>query len=174
MSNQPPHTPVLVRDLMTVGVPTCPADTPLPDVVRLMLERDLEGLVVLDIEGHAVGVITQDEVVRVYARPDAHTLTAEQFMRADVPEVPPDIPLTAAAQIMQDMGVRIFFLMHNAGGITWPAAIITYRHLMRHLAAESPEELKDLGIRAAREAPLDIFKRRMEAARRQNGDPSQE
>lgn len=170
MSSQPPPAPVLVRDLMTVGVTTCPPDARLTDVVQLMLSRDLEGLVVLDSEGHSIGVITQDEVIRAYARPDARDLTAERFMRADVPEIPPDIPLTAAAQIMQDTGVRIFFLMHHAGGIAWPAAIITYRHLMRHLAAESPEDLVDLGIKAAREAPLDAFKRRIEAAKRQNRD----
>jgi len=43
--------------------------------------------------------------------------------------------------------VRAFFLMHNAGGVTYPAAMITYRHLMRHLAAQSDDDLKRHGYR---------------------------
>ena len=53
----------------------------------------------------------------------------------NVPRVPPDIPLKTAAQIMQDQGVRVLFLTHHAGGIEYPAAYITYKHLLRHLAA---------------------------------------
>jgi hypothetical protein len=88
-------------------------------------------------------------------------------MRPDVPAVPPDIPLTAVAQIMQDMGVRVVYMTHHAGGIEYPAAYLTYKHLLRHLAARDEEELKDLGIKAEREAPLEtFFRRRDEALRR--------
>jgi hypothetical protein len=91
-------------------------------------------------------------------------------MRPDVPTMPPDIPLTAAAQIMQDMGVRIVYMTHHAGGIEYPAAYLTYKHLLRHLAARDEEELKDLGIKAEREAPLEtFFRRRDEALRKARG-----
>jgi CBS domain-containing protein len=168
MGNEPINSLKLVRDLMTVGVTTCPPQTPIGDVAYLLLEKNLEGLVVLDAEGQSVGVITQDELVRGYSHPNAHTLTAEDIMREDVPAIPPDIPLTAAAQLMQDMGLRIVFLMHNAAGIIYPAAMLSYRHILRHLAAQSEEELGDLGIAAKREAPLDTFKRKQKAARRHN------
>jgi CBS domain-containing protein len=156
----------LVRDLMTVGVPTCPPDTSITAITRLLLEHDHEGVVVLDHEGHAVGVVSQDDLVRAYARDDRASLTAEKMMTEGVPQVPPDIPLTAAAQIMRDLGVRIVFLMHNADGITYPAALLSYRHLLRHLAAGDDADLKDLGIRAEREAPLETFIRRRDEARR--------
>ena len=53
----------LVRDLMTVGVPTCPPHTPIVDLTRLMLEKNWEAVVVLDgEEGHALGVVSQDEI----------------------------------------------------------------------------------------------------------------
>ena len=157
----------LVRDLMTVGVPTCPPATPLVDLVRLMLEKNWEAVIVLDgDEGHALGYVGQDEIVKAYERDDARTLTAEQVMHEGVPQVPPDIPLPVAAQMMLDQRVRAFFLMHNAGGITYPAAMITYRHLMRHLAAQSDDDLKDMGIAAARKAPLQQFIERRDAAKR--------
>jgi hypothetical protein len=62
--------------------------------------------------------------------------------------------------------VRAFFLMHNAAGVTYPAAMITYRHILRHLAAQSDDELKDMGIAAARKAPLEQFIERRDAAKK--------
>lgn len=168
MPDEPTLTPrKLVRDLMTVGVPTCPPGTPLVDLVRLMLEKNWEAVVVLDgDEGHAIGYVGQDEIVQAYERDDARTLTAEQVMREGVPQVPANIPLTVAAQMMRDQRVRACWIMHNAGGITYPAAMITYRHLMRHLAAQREEDLKDMGIAAARKAPLEQFIERRDAAKR--------
>lgn len=157
---------LLVRDLMKVGVPTCSPDMPIHQIARLLLDKNIEGVVVLDFEGHGVGVVTQDELVKAYARHDRETLTAQDIMRVDVPQVPPDIPLTAAAQLMQDMGVRVFFLNHQAEGLSYPAAAITYQHLLRHLAATQEQELEDLGIRAARQQPLDQFIEKRDAARR--------
>ncbi len=58
----------LVRDLMTVGVPTCAPDTPITAVARLLLDDDFEAVIVLDAEGHAAGMISQDELVRAYTR----------------------------------------------------------------------------------------------------------
>ena len=89
-------------------------------------------------------------------------------MRDGVPQVPPDIPLVAAAQLMQDLKVRTLFLMHHAGGIEYPAAMISYKHLLRHLAADNEAELRDLGIRAERKTPLEMFIQRRDAARNKN------
>ncbi len=156
----------LVRDLMTVGVPTCPPTTPVVELVRLMLEKNWEAVVVLDgEEGHAIGVVGQDELVRAYEREDVRSLTAEQIMHEGVPTIPPDVLLTAAAQMMLDQHVRAFFLMHNAGGIIYPAAYITYRHVLRHLAAQNDDDLKDMGIAAARQSPLEQFIARRDAAK---------
>jgi CBS domain-containing protein len=158
--------PRLVRDLMKVGVPTCSADLPVLELARSFLEKHLEAVVVLDHYGHAVGVVTQDEMVAVYGDPEAQSRRAEEIMRPDLPTVPPEIPLAAAVQIMRDLSVRIVYLTHHAGGIEYPAAMLSYEHILRHLAAASEEELRDLGIRAEREPPLETFLRRREEARR--------
>ena len=163
----------LVRDLMTVGVTRCSPDTPITEIARTMLDTNLAALVVLDHDGHAVGVISQETLVQAYTRDDL-TLTAGDIMHEGVPEIPPDIPLAAAAQIMQDQGVRALFLMHHSDGINYPAAVITYRHLLRHLAAEDSTTLKDLGIRAERVSPLDTFIKRRDAARKRAVSPQEE
>jgi CBS domain-containing protein len=166
MSEHSSPSPRLVRDLMTVGVATCSPETPVVEVARLILENGLEEVVVLE-DGNALGVIGQDDLVRAYATGNGsvRTVLAREIMREGVPQVPPDIPLEAAAQIMRDMGVRALFLMHHAGGIQYPAAVITYRHLLRHLAAIDANELRDMGIKAERKLPLQAFIERRDTAR---------
>lgn len=161
----------LVRDLMTVGVPTCPLDTRLQDLIRTMLTRHWEAVVVLDENGHAAGMVSHEEIVRAFDSEQFDTLTAEDIMHPDLPTVPPDIPVTAAAQIMQDMRVRVVYMTHHAGGIEYPAAWLTYEHLLRSMSGEDP---KSLGIHAAREAPLEVFLRRREEARRKYQSQLQE
>lgn len=151
---------------MTVGVATCALDAPVHEIARLLLEKNLEAVVVLNPEGHGVGMISQDELVKAYSRDDCRELTAENVMRDDVPQLPPDIPLAAAAQIMRDQRVRVVFLTHRAEGLTYPAGVLTYRHFLRHLAAQDDSELTDLGIKAARQAPLQTFIEKRDAARR--------
>jgi CBS domain-containing protein len=126
-------------------------------------------VVVLDEYGHAAGFVSQDELIQAYARGDYEALTAEDVMRDELVQVPPDIPLTAAAQIMRDKGARVIYLTHHAGGIEYPAAMLTYQNLLRHLARQEGDDLNDLGVRADREAPLESFFRRRDEARRRAG-----
>jgi predicted transcriptional regulator len=163
MDNEMELSPKLVRDLMTVGVETCAPETPIVEIARAMLDRGFEEIVVLE-EGNALGVVGQDDIVFAFTREDFRSLTAEEIMREGVPQIPPDIPISVAAQMMHDQGVRVFWLMHHAGGIEYPAASISYRHLLRYLAADSDEDLRDLGLAASRTAPLEAFIRRRDAA----------
>jgi CBS domain-containing protein len=161
--------PTVVRELMTVGVPTCKWDTPIADIARFLVEHNVEAMCVLDSEGHAVGVVGEDELVRAYTKEDPKTLVAEGVMSEAVPEVQAEIPLTAAAQLMQDKGIRTAYLMHNSGGIIYPAAYISYRHILRHLAARDESELKDLGLAASRKSPVEAFIERRDEARKRAG-----
>jgi len=159
--------PQLVRDLMTVGVVTCPPETSVQAMAQLLLDSGLDDLIILA-DGHALGVVGQDDLIKAFARQDVHTLHASDILREGVPQVPPDIPLTVAAQIMRDQGIRTLFLMHHASGIEYPAAMLSYPHLLRLLAAQGPDDLRDLGIQADRQAPLERFFQKRDAARREN------
>jgi CBS domain-containing protein len=167
--------PRLVRDLMTVGVKTCTPSTPINEVARLLIENNLEDLIVLE-EGKAIGVIGREDLARFFAHHNLREtpqskfdeITASEVMREGVPQIPPDIPLTAAAQIMLDLKVRTLFLMHHASGIEYPAAYLSYWHILRYLAAESLDELRDLGIKAQRFSPLESFAKKRDLARSKN------
>ena len=86
-----------------------------------------------------------------------------------MPELGADLPLTVAAQIMKDKRIRIAYMMHNAGGIIYPAAFLSYRHILRHMAARDENELKDLGLAAERKSPIEQFIERRDEARRKAG-----
>jgi predicted transcriptional regulator len=159
--------PKLVRDLMSVGVETCNPDTPIVEIARAMAERNIEEIVVLE-EGNAIGIVGQNEVIKAFLDDEYRSLHAEDIMVEGVPQVPPDIPLPAAAQFMQDRGLRTLYMMHQSAGIEYPAAVITYRHLLRLMAANDADDLKDLGIHAERQTPLEVFMLRREEARKRH------
>jgi len=160
----------LVRDLMTVGVPTCKTSTPIVEIARFLVENNvIEEMVVLGEEGQGVGTCGYKELVSAYNCEDVHELTAEDIMSEGIPELPSDITLKLAAQLMRDKNIRVAYMNHNSAGIIYPAALISYKHLVRHLAARDGAELKDLGIYAERKSPLEQFIERREEARKQAG-----
>jgi predicted transcriptional regulator len=154
-----------VRDLMHIGVSTCQTNTAVAEAARALLRENLEALIVLDGNGHAVGMLSRREVVAAYARAETRSrgdpmVTAADVMRPDIPEVPADIPATAAAQIMLDQGVREVYLMHHAAGISWPAAALRFEDVLRYLAAESEADLASMGAGAPRKSPVETFMER--------------
>jgi CBS domain-containing protein len=141
----------LVRDLMTVGVPTCKTTTPLVDIARYLIENQVE------------------EMVKSYSKENVKLLAAENIMREGVPELPADITIALAAEMMKDKGIRVAYMLHNSAGIIYPAAMISYRHIVRHLAALDDSELKDLGLAAERKSPIEKFIERRDEARKKAG-----
>jgi CBS domain-containing protein len=159
--------PILVRDVMTVGVPTCKATTPVVDICHYLLEHNLEEMVVLNEDGEGVGTCGMVQLVGLLGRDDLDHIQAEEVMSEGVPDLAPDLSLPVAAQIMRDRGLRTGYMLHNSAGIIYPAAYLSYRHLLRALAARDETELRDLGIAAERKSPIETFiQRRDEALKR--------
>ena len=114
-------TPQLVRDLMTVGVTICTTDTPVTTIAEAILEKDLEAIVVLAEEGHALGIVSQDELIGAYGRENYSDLTAGDILHEGVPQIPTDIPLRAAAQMMKDEAVARA-KEYRSASMNWPGS----------------------------------------------------
>jgi len=158
-------TTKLVRDLMHIGVTTCQADTPLAEAVRTLLRENLESLIALDENSQAVGMLSRREAVAAFGRSgadlrDVKALAVADVMKPEIPEIPPNIPATAAAQIMLDRCIREIYLMHHGGGASWPAAVLRFEDVLRYVAAESEAELAGMGAGASRVSPLEAFRER--------------
>ncbi|MCL4803628.1 MAG: CBS domain-containing protein [Anaerolineae bacterium] len=104
---------MLVRELMTPNPVTVRPDTPVPDALRLMRERKVRRLPVVDAHGRLVGIVSDKDLL--YASPSPATTLAvweipdllgklkiEKVMSRDVITVAEKTPLEEAARIMAD------------------------------------------------------------------------
>jgi len=135
-----------VRDLMHIGVVTCPIDTPVLNAIKTLKSKNLESLVVLDKYSRAVGVFGRPEVIAAYTRAGANPhhlkrLTVFDMMRPNIPEIPPSIPAVTAAQIMIDQSLREMFIMHHQDGGTpdRPVGVLSVDDVITYLADDGGE-----------------------------------
>lgn len=117
---------LLVRDVMTIGVPTCRATETCCAVAARLTAEGARGEVVvaLDEGGQACGWTTRRALLAARPRRPVSTVLDEH-----IPEVPPDIPAAAAAQLMRARGHEFAFLMHAWPGLARPAAVVTRQAL---------------------------------------------
>jgi len=113
---------IMTRDVITVG-----PQTPIHEAARLMVDHGVSGLPVVDEQGNLVGVLSEgDLIVRQRARPrvpwwraffqegerlareyqKAAGTTAEEVMTKAVISVSPDLPIEAAALILDQRRIR--------------------------------------------------------------------
>ncbi len=119
---------LLVRDVMTIGVPVCDADERCGTVsARLaLLPGQPDAAVVLDEDSLPCGWVSL--VGLDQSDPER---AVESVMDEDIPGVPPDIPAQAALQVMRDRGATHLFLMHDWPGEPRPSAVLALRTLER-------------------------------------------
>ncbi len=151
--------PLLVRDVMRIGVPTCKLGDSVTALARQMIEQGWTAVVVMDEDGDARGWVNERMLALAYTVGDrVEELVAADVMDENVPDAPADIPLAATVQIMADLGVDHLFFMHHAAGKAWPASVLNLRDVVKALAG--PEYLINQGMHAARPTPMDLFRQR--------------
>lgn len=158
------------RDLMTPDVITVPPETPVMAIARLLADRGISAVPVVDAQGQAVGVVTEGDLIRrlageqdrpsgwfasLFADParDAeryartHGATARDVMTSDLVAVDPDTLASAVAHLMEDRGIRRV-LVTQEGRLK---GIVSRADLLRALVAppEQQGELSDDRIRRA-------------------------
>ncbi len=118
-----------VLDLMALDVVAVRADTTLKEAARLMVERQVSGLPVLDDDGLVIGIITEADFLRREAGRRGRLLAAvfderpaEQpstlvggAMTSEPTVIYPEASLTEAARMMADEGVKRLPVVDDAG-----------------------------------------------------------
>ncbi len=127
----------LVRDIMKIGVPTCQRTDPLPGVAKAMAREHADAIIVMD-EFGACGVVSQSDLTRVYPR-NVELLTAQDVMTDKIISIPPESPITTAANVMQEEKVHQLFIMHEHPGPSRPSAVVTMQAIVREMAGLEPE-----------------------------------
>ncbi len=134
---------MLVRKRMTPNPITVTPDTSVSDAMRLMREKRIRRLPVLDHNAHLVGIVSDHDLL--YASPSPATslsvweihdllyrLRVEQVMTREVVTVTEDTPLEEAARIMADR--RIGGLPVMSGGKL--SGIITETDIFKALLSQ--------------------------------------
>ncbi len=116
----------LVRDVMIIGVPICRAAESCGTVAaRLAAEGERgEVVMVMDAQGRSVGWAPR--TLLAGAAPDD---AMSAIMLEDIPVLPPEIPVGAAAQLLSDQHAEYGFLMHAWPGEGRPSAFVSRRRL---------------------------------------------
>ena len=119
-----------VRDVMTRGVITAPFDTPVSEIVKLLVREHISGIVVTAPNGEAVGVISEIDIIKVFDK-DWDKLTAEDVMSTVVRTIDPETTLRKAAAIMRDLNIHrlVILSLKPAPGV--PIGILTASDILR-------------------------------------------
>jgi len=96
-----PLVDVLVKDVMTPDPITVREDTPMREACRVMAERNIGGLPVVDESGRLVGILTRTDALRAYAENAKRLYSASQAMDAEPPKVSPYSSLRRVIEAME-------------------------------------------------------------------------
>lgn len=131
-----PMPPDRVEEVMTRSVMSVQPETPIGEVVRLLLDRDFRSVPVIDQDNRLVGIITGGDLVergglsgrvellktlggaaleRELAASGARERTAEDVMSADVVAITPEEPLQRAAHLMVEKHIKRLPVVDHAG-----------------------------------------------------------
>lgn len=73
-----------IEDIMTTEVVTVKKQTPIIEVIELLLANNITGLPVVDSQRHLVGLISEKDVLKLLSDPDNDSLTVADFMTENV------------------------------------------------------------------------------------------
>ena len=166
-------------DLMTAEVVTVPPATPVASIARLLAERGISAVPVLDPAGKVLGIVTEADLLRrlageadhptswlasLFANPErdaaryarTHGATAADVMTVDVISVRPTTPAAEVAQMMEDRGIRRVLVTQDdqLRGIVSRADLLRALMAPRSDAAEvSDDSIRAMVTAAMREQP---------------------
>ena len=123
------------------GVLTCLRETPIQDVARQMSEQDVSALVVVNDEGHLIGLISRTDLVnaRLYEQYWKHWrgLTAGHIMVTDVVSVHTSDSMQEASRLMMERRIHRVVVVEAAGEGVRPIGVVSVTDVVRDIADES-------------------------------------
>lgn len=166
------QSPLTARDLMTPDVVSVPPETAVVAVARLLAERGISAVPVLDKAGAVLGIVTEADLIRrlagaedepegwfrnLFADPAAqadryartHGARAAEVMTSEVVSVPESTTASHIAHLMEERGIRRVLVVKD-GRLR---GIVSRADLLRALVSP-PAEIADLSDDRIRRAVL--------------------
>ena len=137
-----------INEVMHSPAVTCPSSTTVGEVARLMRDRNVGSVLVLDKTEYLIGIVTdRDLAVRGMAEERSADLPVEQVMSRDVATVSIHADISEAASIMAKRTVRRVPVVDDHRR---PHGMITLDDLVRHLGTEADALADTVVLQASR------------------------
>ncbi len=158
-----------VADFMTTEVVTVTPDTPVLAAARLMLERKISGLPVVDAAGHPVGIVTEHDLLRggtpgrgesrphwlegMIAPADlagngARLRKVGEVMTCDPVTVTEDTPLDEASRLIEERGFKRLPVVRDGRLVGIIARADLVRALTQVIRGASLVAERDVGLKS--------------------------
>jgi CBS domain-containing protein len=139
-----------ITEIMEEDVATVQDDASLEDAVRVMIDRSVGGVPVIDPESIVVGIITERDIVRLMGDSVSGTKVRD-IMSRRVTTAPPNMPIEKAAKTMISSGFRRLPVVTDS----YVCGIITATDIMRYLGnGEAFKKLVTGNINEAFSVPI--------------------
>jgi CBS domain-containing protein len=124
-----------VDQVMTKAVHTVPDDTPVRNVARMMRDRDIGDVLVVDEDGTLCGIVTdRDIIVRGIAEAkDPVSTRIGDICTETIVTVTPDAPVEQAIKLMRERAIRRIPVVQD----DVPVGIVTIGDLAQNLDPKS-------------------------------------
>ena len=120
----------LVRDVMEGGVITASFDTPVSEIAKKLVERDVSAVAVTAPDDEVVGVISEIDIMKVFDK-NWDTLTAEDIMSSSVRTIDPEARIKKAADVMGDLNIHRLLILSLKPAYGVPIGLITPRDILK-------------------------------------------
>lgn len=119
-----------VREVMTRGVITVAHDTPVNEIVKILVRKDISGIVVTAPDNEAVGVISEIDIIKFMDK-DWDSLTAEDVMSHFVRAIDPETTLRKAADTMKELNIHRLLVLSLSPAPGVPIGILSASDILR-------------------------------------------
>lgn len=125
-----------IRDVMTREVFTAQFDAPLLEALETMTLNDVSGVVVVNTDGEAMGIISSLDIAKILrekTKEQIHSLKAEDVMTPFVVEIGPEQDLEEAAKVMIEKKIHRLVIVSPTIAGRKPVGIFSATDLVREL-----------------------------------------
>lgn len=121
----------LVRDIYHRGVIFCRPDTPLQEVVQVMVDTDIHAIIVTEGDNpEPLGVVSHTDIIAHYGK-ELAGIKASEVMTPHVITIPENKPVSQASSLMLEHNIRRLLVTEE--GKNTPLGIISTTDIIREM-----------------------------------------
>ncbi len=120
----------LVKEYMKEGVVSAQRKSTIKEVAKIMTEKNVGSVIIVDESGKPIGIATERDIVRSLGKDKSIESTIEEAMTSSLITVREDAPVTGALSLMRSYNIRHLPVVDQNGSLK---GIISIRDIAKAL-----------------------------------------